>query len=343
MSAETLVGDREYCRAILPRVSRTFAINIRLLRGPMGEAVRIAYLLCRASDVLEDSWPGDAAAIGRRFELLMSALAGDEPAADALSRRARAATGLGADLELVTGLPRIVRVFRTLPAEDRALVTEGVQTLARGMCRYATRAAVRPELGLAAPAYLDNVRELHDYCWIVAGCIGVMLTRLYGLHSGAKEGAIEARRLELAPVVGEALQLTNILLDWPTDIRRGRCYVPADWLTSSGISPADLISGPNPAAQEIATRIEWLARSSLARVPDYIETIPAHHVRYRLFCLWPALWALRSLKHARRDAEFPWGPERPRLPRGELWRSALGSLVAGHHTQTLRSFYAAHG
>ena len=29
-----------YCRAILPRVSRTFAISIRLLSGSMGDAVR---------------------------------------------------------------------------------------------------------------------------------------------------------------------------------------------------------------------------------------------------------------------------------------------------------------
>jgi phytoene/squalene synthetase len=39
-------------------VSRTFALNIRLLRGPLGDAVRVGYLMCRAADTLEDSWPG---------------------------------------------------------------------------------------------------------------------------------------------------------------------------------------------------------------------------------------------------------------------------------------------
>src|SRR5438093_13664600 len=124
MNADPLAADREYCRAILPQVSRTFAINIRLLRGPLSESVRIAYLLCRAADALEDSWPGDAAAIGRRFELFMSAAAGNDAAADALSRRATAIAGKGADMELVTQLPRIVRVFQALPAEDRVLLTE---------------------------------------------------------------------------------------------------------------------------------------------------------------------------------------------------------------------------
>ena len=61
-------------------------------------------------------------------------------------------------------------------------------------------------------------------------------------------------------------------------------------------------------------------------MPAYLELIPLRHVRYRLFCLWPALWALASLTHARRDPEFPWGARRPRLPRGELWRRAVASI-----------------
>src|SRR5574341_51817 len=77
--------DRAYCRDVLPRVSRTFAINIRLLAGGMGDAVRVAYLLCRTADALEDSWPGEPAEIERRFGWLRSALSGDEDAAQRLA------------------------------------------------------------------------------------------------------------------------------------------------------------------------------------------------------------------------------------------------------------------
>ena len=41
---------REFCRRTLPRVSRTFALNIELLSGSLRDAVRVAYLLCRAAD-----------------------------------------------------------------------------------------------------------------------------------------------------------------------------------------------------------------------------------------------------------------------------------------------------
>jgi farnesyl-diphosphate farnesyltransferase len=164
-----------------------------------------------------------------------------------------------------------------------------------------------------------------------------MLTRLFDWHAPGAAAEVRARRLALAPRVGEALQLTNILLDWPGDVRRGRCYVPAAWLAELSLRPADLVAArPDAAVRLIADRLERLARSALAEVPDYLDLIPARYLRYRLFCLWPALWASDSLDHARRDPEFPWGPRRPRLPRTELWGAAGASLIGLRGAGALR-------
>jgi farnesyl-diphosphate farnesyltransferase len=43
-----------FAREILPPVSRTFALSIRVLRARSGAAVMTAYLLCRIADTLED-------------------------------------------------------------------------------------------------------------------------------------------------------------------------------------------------------------------------------------------------------------------------------------------------
>lgn len=335
--AEPDPADRRFCREALPRVSRTFALNIRLLAGTMGEAVRAGYLLCRAADALEDSWPGDPAGIRDRFGRFVAALQGDRRALSGLVSEARAVASDRADLALLAELPRLLRVHAALPAGHREALTEGVGTLASGMARYGARAAGRgPD-----SAYLDSEQELDDYCWVVAGCVGVMLTRLLAAEYGEEDPALEARRLELAPVVGQALQLTNILLDWPSDVRRGRCYLPASWLAEAGIAPRDLVGRAGPGTVAVARRLERKARAALAQVPEYVELIPLRRVRYRLFCLWPALWALASLNHARRDPEFPWGPRRPRLPRAELWGAALGSALAVHSAGALRRLYAA--
>src|SRR3569833_3028527 len=44
-----------FCQEILPAVSRTIALSIRLLPGALGAAVRDAYLLCRIADTIEDA------------------------------------------------------------------------------------------------------------------------------------------------------------------------------------------------------------------------------------------------------------------------------------------------
>jgi len=333
--------DRAYCREVLPEVSRTFAINIRLLSGSMRDAVEIAYLLCRTADALEDSWPGEPEAIRERFQLFLEAIAGDETGADELSRRAAALGRDDSDIVLITNFPRVWRTYSRLDAKDHAVLAEGVTTLADGMRHYTMRGAQRDP---ATTAYLDTESELHHYCWIVAGCIGVMLTRLFGYRARkAADDVAATRRLDLSPVVGEALQLTNILLDWPKDVRGGRCYLPNEWLREVGLEPVQLVDRASPGVRELSRRLETLARRALARVPDYLDTIPSRFVRYRLFCLWPAMWAQSSLRHARLDPEFPWGSRRPKLPRGELWGSAFSSLLFAHRRPWLRRYYAGLG
>lgn len=321
MTAPSLAEDRAWCEATLPRVSRTFVLNIRLLTGPLREAVAAGYLLCRTADAIEDAWPGSAAEIEARFALLLAAVAGDADAAVALAAAAAPAARGGAELELVAAFPRLWRVWRALPGPGRDATADCLRTMAPGMCRYAARAATRP----AGTPYLDDEGELHDYCWVVAGCVGVMLTRLAAAEAGG-DAAAGARRLELAPTVGEALQLTNILLDWPVDVRQGRCYVPADWLAAAGLAPAELVGPARPEVDRLSWRLERRARAALARVPDYVDLVSPRASRYRRFVLMPALWALASLEHARRDPDFPRG-RRPRLPRARLWGEAARGLL----------------
>lgn len=328
-AGQALATQRAWCRGALLRVSRTFALNIRCLRGRMLESVRLAYLLCRAADALEDSWPGTSAEIGARFDLLLAALAGEAAAAEALSHAA-SRQHARADMDLLVRLPALLHVLASLDPADAADVRTCVRTMSGGMRRYATRAADR---GARTP-YLDDDAELHDYCYVVAGCVGEMLTRLVSRSIVADDPALAARRLALAPVVGEALQLTNIVLDWPVDVRAGRCHIPASWLTRHGLQPRELV-GHSSAARELSLRLAALAHGALDRVPDYLDTVPTSEHRYRLFCLLPALWARASLRVAFARTDFHSAPVRPRLSRkGVVWEGFRGLLVHSLHGAT---------
>jgi len=324
-----LATERAWCREALLRVSRTFALNIRCLSGRMLESVRLAYLLCRAADALEDSWPGPPAEMAARFDALVAAIEGDDVAAAGLANGATSLNGRS-DVGLLVRLPALLHVLASLDPRDAADIRRCVRTMAQGMRRFAVRAAER---GPAVP-YIDDDAELHEYCYVVAGCVGEMLTRLLerGLPGDASE--LAARRLVLAPVVGEALQLTNILLDWPVDIRAGRCHVPASWLARHGLSIRQLLTDAD-AARELSLRLAGLANDALDRVPDYLDTIPTREHRYRLFCLLPALWARASLKLALSEPDFQAVPRRPRLSRASVMSEALvGFLAHGSHGAT---------
>jgi len=328
-AAHALATERAWCREALLRVSRTFSLNIRCLSGRMLESVRLAYLLCRAADALEDSWPGPAAEIRARFDALIAALDGDPAAASSLAAGATA-QGPRADLAVLGRLPTLLKVLSALSPDDAADVRLCVRTMSLGMKRYAGRAAER---GARVP-YLDDDAELRDYCYVVAGCVGEMLTRLVSRGLADDTVASYERRLELAPVVGEALQLTNILLDWPVDLRGGRCHVPRSWLERDGLTTRDLIS-PSSAARELSLRLAGLAHTALDRVPDYLETLPTSEHRYRLFCLLPTLWARRSLDLAMMRTDFHSRPHRPRLSRPSiLWQATRGLLAHGSHGAT---------
>jgi farnesyl-diphosphate farnesyltransferase len=324
-----LATERAWCREALLRVSRTFALNIRCLSGRMLESVRLAYLLCRAADALEDSWPGPPAEMAARFDALVAALEGDGAAATRLAQGATSLNGRS-DVALLVRLPALLHVLESLHAGDADDIRRCVRTMALGMKRFAARGAER---GPAVP-YLDDDAELHEYCYAVAGCVGEMLTRLleHGLPEDRSD--LAERRLALAPVVGEALQLTNILLDWPVDIRAGRCHVPASWLARHGLTIRQLLSAA-PGARELSLRLASLANDALDRVPDYLDTIPTREHRYRLFCLLPALWARASLRLAMSEPDFHSQVRRPRLSRATVMAEALlGFAAHGSHGAT---------
>ena len=51
-------ADR-YCRKVLPSVSRTFALSVRVLPGTLGTAVLTAYLVVTALATVRPRWAGD--------------------------------------------------------------------------------------------------------------------------------------------------------------------------------------------------------------------------------------------------------------------------------------------
>jgi squalene synthase HpnC len=73
--------------------------------------------------------------------------------------------------------------------------------------------------------------RLREYCYRVAGTVGVTCTHVFGFR--------DARALDLAEKLGRAFQLTNIIRDVHEDYKLGRVYLPEEDLQRYGVSPED--------------------------------------------------------------------------------------------------------
>ncbi|MEM9422400.1 MAG: phytoene/squalene synthase family protein [Pseudomonadota bacterium] len=70
-----------------------------------------------------------------------------------------------------------------------------------------------------------------EYCYHVAGVVGVMMAIIMGVDPADNE------TLDRASDLGIAFQLTNICRDIIDDAEIGRVYLPASWLREVGVAP----------------------------------------------------------------------------------------------------------
>jgi phytoene synthase len=88
----------------------------------------------------------------------------------------------------------------------------------------------------AAPRRYASLDELSDYCYHVAGTVGLMSLNLLHLAPGVTFEEAASHAVDLCT----ALQLTNILRDVDDDLTAGRIYLPAAELTKFGLTYSDI-------------------------------------------------------------------------------------------------------
>ncbi|NIQ01607.1 MAG: squalene/phytoene synthase family protein, partial [Nitrospinaceae bacterium] len=155
------MDDWTYCVNTLPKVSRTFALNISVLRGELYRSVLTAYLFCRTIDTIEDAahLEGSAKArLLRDFSKLLEEAGPRETALEAWLQRCEGVDGSPNDLDLLKNIPRVFRVFDGLKPDHRNSIIPSVSRMAKGMAYFQGRART----GMLVP--LENENELEEYC-----------------------------------------------------------------------------------------------------------------------------------------------------------------------------------
>jgi farnesyl-diphosphate farnesyltransferase len=262
---------------LLLETSRTFALTIPLLPEPTRRAACLAYLLFRISDTFEDAstWTREARiAALEAWCGVLRAPGSWRTSARELSRTwlERKPSDHAGYLRLVAKIPDVLTAVEGLLPGQRVILVEHSIRSAEGMADVLRRADTDGRVRLSS---LEGLRE---YCYIVAGIVGELLSSLF-LHD-APHLAAEAEALrEHERAFGEALQLVNILKDESDDASEGRRFLPEgvsrdavvalarEDLTRAGAYTAALVRGGAPPGFVAFTAMPAeLATKSLDRV-----------------------------------------------------------------------------
>lgn len=194
-------SDWEVCARMMNHHGRTFAFASRFLPPTKRRAAQSAYAFCRIGDDLVDR-----ASAGEPATAIAAALDDWEQQIDHPTHPVSIAFAAA-------------RAYYGIPEQP-------VHDLFTGF---------RMDLN---PHWFSARVELDDYCYYVAGTVGLIVAPILGCESKpALQHAVE---------LGTAMQLTNILRDVAEDALAGRLYLPLEDLAEFGVDPESILAGrPN--------------------------------------------------------------------------------------------------
>jgi farnesyl-diphosphate farnesyltransferase len=246
------------------------------LPEPTQAATKLAYLLYRVADTLEDAerWPRSTrlSALAEFCELLS---AREWETAGVLAGRwlLNPPTTHEGYLELLRSLPGVLDEVHELAVGERDIIFRQVLRTARGMSEILEKS------GPDGHVQVSDLAGLRSYCYLVAGIVGELLTELF-IHDSPELVRVQKTLVEHQAAFGEGLQLVNILKDEHVDRSEGRSYL-------DGLPRADVMD---------------LARSDLVRARIYIDALkegkaPAGFIGFTLLAEELAQATLAKLEH----------------------------------------------
>lgn len=216
----------------------SFLWAMRLMSNAKREAMFAVYAYCRTIDDIAD---------------------GEAPAAEKIKELG---AWRGEIDSLFNGNPNHA-ITRALagPVRTYGLAKEDFIALLDGMEMDATNRMVAP-----------SMEELELYCARVAGAVGLLSVRIFGVPDP------EGRTLALT--LGQALQFTNLLRDLSEDATLGRLYLPRELLDAHGITettPDAVLK--HPALPKVCDDIAAMARQSFDDAARALARSPRRAVR----------------------------------------------------------------
>ncbi len=277
------MNDVERCWAILPNVSRSFALCIKILPKPLNEQMMVSYLIYRILDTIEDSNASleEKKGLFDEFLRLLKGKRLDAAAANQCASRLLSRLNYTYEKGLLENTGTLLRVYFAQPAGVRHYILRRGRAMATGMYEFQKKK-------------IETFADQNRYSHYVAGVIGYLFNDL--LHfNGIITSELRRRLHRYARHFGLALQKVNILRDIAHDIAANRHYWPRTLIAKYGLTYENLCLGEKrEAAMKVLREQIKNAHNYLVSAMKYITLLPEKAVRVRMFCLIPLFMAIES-------------------------------------------------
>ena len=278
-------------RDLLRTASRTFAIGIEQLPTALSNAGTVSYLLLRVSDYLEDNeeMPGEKKII---LLNLWAEILNGNATSDELTSQIQNADTSNPDAVVALWAADILEHLNALPNEVQEIIREHVIRTTHGMARWVER----------GPQVNDEA-DMDDYMFEVAGRVGYLLTHLFSWYSSAIRNKKDLL-MPLAREFGLALQTVNVIRGLRKDYERGWVFVPKKFLAAVNLTAQEMFKPENHAESiKVLDMLADKATRHLHAALTYVKALPPWQHRIRLGCIFPLMFAIRTLAISRRNAQ----------------------------------------
>ena len=141
------MDDWNYCVTTLPKVSRTFALNISVLKGDLHKSILVAYLFCRTIDTVEDACKLESSEkikLLLHFASILKDTKNRNAALDKWVKNTYIVDGSPADIDLLKNIQRVFNIFDSIQKDRKQYIISSVCTMAQGMAYFQKKKCTSP-------------------------------------------------------------------------------------------------------------------------------------------------------------------------------------------------------
>jgi farnesyl-diphosphate farnesyltransferase len=277
------MNNKQICWDLLPKVSRSFSLCIRVLPAPISEQMMLSYLLYRIIDTIEDSSASRSTKkiLFSQFTSLLTRQGYSARKVVACQQFMLAELNYTYEKELLEQLPAVLAEYHRLPLRVRGSIRRWGRVMAGGMYDFQQKK-------------INTFADQDKYAYYVAGVIGYLFNDLL-YYNKVIDAGLRRRLHKPARRFGQALQKVNILRDVAADVPQQRYYWPQALLSKYRLNyqtlcePAHREQAMHALGEVIDNALDYLFSGMY-----YVLSLPQSAVRVRMFCLIPLFMAIES-------------------------------------------------